>query len=77
MMREKCMDTQKPQAAPYKAVVVLMMLDGADSFNLLVPTSECATNDQYQEYVIARGPLHPLPVSHLTTFSVIIFHMAM
>ena len=52
----------------YKAVVVLMMLGGADSFNLLVPVSGCATSDQYQEYRDARGDSHSLPLANLTTF---------
>jgi uncharacterized protein (DUF1800 family)/uncharacterized protein (DUF1501 family) len=60
--------TEDP-AAPYKAVVVLMMLGGADSFNLLVPVSGCATSDQYAEYVSARGPLLSIPTANLAPIS--------
>lgn len=47
---------------PYKAVVVLMMIGGADSFNLLVP--KC--NDAYLEYTQARRK-HALPKTSLTS----------
>ncbi|KAL7541680.1 LOW QUALITY PROTEIN: hypothetical protein ACHAXR_011131 [Thalassiosira sp. AJA248-18] len=54
-----------PPGAPYKAVVVLMLLGGADSWNMLVPVSNCATSDQYAEYVAARGQIS-LPIANLT-----------
>lgn len=43
-----------------------MLLGGADSWNMLVPVSNCKTSDQYAEYVAARGPAHSLPLSNLT-----------
>ncbi len=55
-----------PPAAPYKAVVLLMMLGGADSWNLLVPYSDCS---QYQEYKAARGSSHALSSTKLTKIS--------
>ncbi|KAL7539583.1 hypothetical protein ACHAXR_009408 [Thalassiosira sp. AJA248-18] len=51
--------------APYKAVVVLMMLGGVDSWNMLVPT--CAT--AHAEYVLARGATHAIPVDRLNVIS--------
>ena len=40
------------------------------SFNLLVPVSGCSAGiDQYEEYVTARGALHSLPLTNLTTIS--------
>ena len=59
----------EPPAAPYKAVVLIMMLGGADSWNLLVPLSGCASGNQYQEYLEARGATHSLPVANLTAIS--------
>eukprot|EP01013_Petalomonas_cantuscygni_P025363 TRINITY_DN472_c1_g1_i8.p1 TRINITY_DN472_c1_g1~~TRINITY_DN472_c1_g1_i8.p1 ORF type:complete len:2177 (+),score=570.77 TRINITY_DN472_c1_g1_i8:136-6531(+) len=52
---------QPPQAGqyshrPYKAVIVLFMSGGCDSWNLLVPHSGCPNNDQLvQEYAATRG----------------------
>ena len=40
---------------PYRAIVFLMMVGGADTFNVLVPHSECGDNDLYAEYVEVRG----------------------
>ena len=41
---------------PYKAVIYYMMTGGADSFNILVPRSDCRDGrDVYQEYKNARG----------------------
>ena len=37
----------------------------ADTFNMIVPVSNCATSDQYAEYLTARGPLS-LPLANLT-----------
>lgn len=39
----------------YKAVVVLFMAGGCDSFNLLVPHSRCVEADLYSEYRSVRG----------------------
>lgn len=60
-----------PPAAPYKAVVLLMLLGGADSWNLLVPHSNCAIGNQYQEYQAARGASHAVPFAALTPISAI------
>lgn len=40
----------------YKAIVVLMLQGGADSFNMLVPHSGCADKDMFAEYEAVRGP---------------------
>jgi hypothetical protein len=42
-----------------------MLIGGADSWNMIVPVSNCATSDQYAEYVEARGANH-LPLTNLT-----------
>ena len=34
----------------FKAVVVLFMDGGCDSFNLLIPAGNCATKDMFSEY---------------------------
>lgn len=52
---------------PYKAVVVLMLKGGADSFNMLVPKDQCTTADAYEEYVQTRGNLHAIPKNNLTS----------
>ena len=47
--------TKKP-AEPYKAVIYYMLEGGADSFNMLVPRSNCRDGrDVYKEYKKARG----------------------
>lgn len=58
-----------PPAAPYKAVVLLMMLGGADSWNLLVPHSNCDIGNQYNEYKTARGSSHSLSTTDLVPIS--------
>ncbi len=58
-----------PPAAPYKAVVLLMLLGGADSWNLLVPYGNCAKGNQYQEYKNARGSSHAVSLSDLVPIS--------
>jgi len=40
---------------PYKAIVFVMMAGGADTYNLLVPHSECGSKDMYAEYAAVRG----------------------
>ena len=40
---------------PFKAIVVVMMAGGADTFNLLVPHSNCPSGDLFEEYATARG----------------------
>lgn len=49
---------QKPSVAshdrPYKAVVVIFLEGGADSFNMVVPHT-CAPHDLYTEYAQIRG----------------------
>lgn len=52
--------------APYKAVVIVMLRGGADSWNMLVPKGGCATADAYAEYVEARGA-HSIPAQNLTS----------
>jgi uncharacterized protein (DUF1501 family) len=49
-----------PRAArdvPYKAVVYLYLSGGADSYNVLVPHSDCGAKDLYQDYASARGDI--------------------
>ena len=48
---------------PYKAVVVLMLKGGADSFNMLVPKGQCVTADAYEEYVQGKQKL----IVHMVT----------
>ena len=52
-------DSSKP--APYKALVVLMLAGGCDSYNLLVPHTCSKTNDEglsvLDEYLAERGEL--------------------
>jgi len=40
---------------PYKALVVLFMRGGADTFNLLVPHSQCDDRQLQQQYLDVRG----------------------
>merc|ERR1711988_1461893 len=40
---------------PFKAVIVVMMTGGADTYNLLVPHSNCPSEDLFEEYSTARG----------------------
>jgi len=50
--------TVPSQGRPYKAIVVIFFHGGIDSFNLLVPHSECTANqgkDMYQEYADVRS----------------------
>lgn len=60
--------TEKPKAS-YKAVVVLMMTGGCDSWNMLVPKGQCTTADAYEEYVTARGTTHAIPKTNLISIS--------
>lgn len=57
-------------SSQYKAVVLLMMTGGVDSFNLLVPKGSCATGDAYQEYATARGS-HAIPKAQLLSISAV------
>ena len=41
--------------AGFKAVIVMFLKGGADTFNLLVPHSNCASKDMYAEYETVRG----------------------
>jgi len=54
--------------ASYKAVVVLMLLGGCDSFNMLVPTGQCLSSDSYEEYLTARGE-HAISKENLLTIT--------
>lgn len=40
---------------PYKAVVHLVLKGGADSYNMLVPHSECSSRNLFQQYRQLRG----------------------
>lgn len=51
-----------PGAEEYKAVVVIMLVGGADSFNFLVPD----TTAGYADYVKARGKRHAVPTANIT-----------
>jgi len=62
--------TATDRTPDYKAVVVLFMAGGCDSFNLLVPHSQCFEADLYQEYravrsnvALEQGELLPLNTS--------------
>ena len=44
-----------PQPQRFKAVVVLFMAGGCDSYNLLMPSGECAAKDLFAEYTRVRG----------------------
>lgn len=44
-------------AERYKAIVILNLSGGADSFNILVPHSECIGKDMYEEYSVVRSGL--------------------
>ena len=50
-------DASAPEASTnrYKAVVILNLAGGADSFNILVPHSECNEKDMYEEYKAVRS----------------------
>ena len=43
----------QPSGVPYKAVVMVMLAGGADSYNMLIPHT-CASSDLYAEYTQAR-----------------------
>merc|ERR1712176_254228 len=49
----------------FKAVVVVFMAGGADTFNLLVPHSKCKDVDLYKEYESVRGPDVAIPKNKL------------
>ena len=56
--------SKRPMSTPqvsrgreYKALVVLFLKGGADSFNLLVPHSECSAHDLHKEYTKVRGEI--------------------
>jgi len=51
-------------ARPYKAVVYMYLAGGADTYNMLVPHSNCGTNDLYNQYRTIRGVNH-MPHSRL------------
>ena len=55
---------------PYKAIVVLFLNGGADTYNLIVPHSNCAASDLYAEYEAVRGPAIALPKEKLLPFNV-------
>ena len=53
----------------YKAIVVLFMVGGCDSYNVLVPHSNCGGTDLYEEYRSVRSNL-ALEKSDLDTIEV-------
>ena len=53
----------------YKAVVVIYCYGGMDSYNVLVPHSNCAAKDMYAEYADVRGPV-TMPKESLLQISV-------
>ena len=58
------------QDRPYKAIVVLFLNGGADTYNLIVPHSNCAASDLYAEYGAVRGPAIALAKETLLPFNV-------
>jgi hypothetical protein len=63
-IRETLGYAEAPKSS-YKVVVVLMMVGGLDSFNLLLPKGRCTGEDQYTKYQNARGAQHAVPLSKL------------
>ena len=57
------------QGRPYKATVVIYLSGGADTFNVLVPHSQCGTKDNNAEYSTVRGVV-ALPKSQLLQVNV-------
>jgi len=53
------------QGREYKALVVLFMNGGADTYNVLVPKSGCATKDLHAEYVAVRSAEYAIPQGDL------------
>ncbi len=58
------------QERPYKAIVVLFLHGGADSYNLIVPHSACSASDLYAEYAAVRGPAIAIAKDDLLPFNV-------
>jgi uncharacterized protein (DUF1501 family) len=54
---------------PYKALVILYLAGGADTFNMLVPHSNCDERDVATQYTNTRGGA-ALPLASLKTISV-------
>ena len=48
----------------YKALVYIFLNGGADTYNILVPHSNCGGNDLYAEYTAARG-INAIPQASL------------
>jgi uncharacterized protein (DUF1501 family) len=65
--RLKSAETQS-HGRPYKAVVLVVLEGGADSFSMLVPHT-CAPHDLYAEYASIRGGSLALDKSDLLTIS--------
>jgi cullin-associated NEDD8-dissociated protein 1 len=64
-----------PQVAfgrPYKAVVIMFLNGGCDSYSLLMPHSKCngTSVDLYQEYAEVRGPVVAIPKADLLELDV-------
>jgi cullin-associated NEDD8-dissociated protein 1 len=60
---------QEPHGRTYKAIVVVNLHGGADSFNFLVPHSNCGRASLYEEYSNARGNV-AIPSSDLLQINV-------
>ena len=52
------------QNRPNKALIVMLLYGGADSWNMLVPHSGCASRDLYAEYAHIRGAV-ALPLAEV------------
>lgn len=50
-------DVPEPSSKAYKALLFLNLSGGSDSFNMLVPKSECSGKDMYQHYSDIRSDL--------------------
>ena len=45
-------------ASDFKAIIVLFFAGGVDSYNMLVPYSECPSKDMFAHYQTVRGSVH-------------------
>ena len=66
-VRQTTSSSTTTSKAPYRAVVVLVLFGGVDSWNMLIPKGQCS---QYEEYVATRGT-HAIPMSDLLHISAI------
>lgn len=61
---------QPSQGRPYRATVLIYLDGGLDSFNVLVPHSNCHAQDMYAQYAAARGATLALPKASLRPISI-------